>query len=673
MNRIKILFVIALISLVLVGCQKDQEFTSEAQTESITNNSNHTHPLGRSCASKTHLVEKMQDPAFKAAYEERMKAFEQAMREVTATSRAACNTPVVLPVAIHYQGISSPNKSCLTSLAEKQVQILNADFQGKNSDLVQWTNTASNSFPNINDGALCVQFKIATQNHPTGYNLSNGQPAITFNQTNGDQLNKWSGYINIIVNNADGNLGYAPLGGAGNGDGVVINKEAFGAGAGCGQVNPQSPFNLGRTLTHEMGHYLNLDHLWGNGGCTSDDLVSDTPKQSDSSEGCPSSNKSTCGSKDLHMNYMDYANDVCMYMFTAGQTNRMNGWLNGNLKSRLKTNVFGGTTGGGDTGGGDTDDTCSTPTGLTAQAIGSTSFKASWSATTNVQTYQLRYRKKGTTSWIAKNTTSTNTTISSLTSNATYEYRLRARCADGTLTAQTAIKSITLASTNTGACSTPTGLTAQTTSNTSFTASWSATTNVQTYQLRYRKQGTTIWKVKNVTSTSTTIGSLTSGATYQYRLRARCNDGQWTAQTTIKTITLPSGGSNNSSSKITIKVTLDDFGSETSFDIEDSDGKVVRSWGPFADGQAGKVITRNIDLPRGAYTFVIYDDYGDGICCYEGNGKWQLFKDGTRIKSSNGKFGYWEEYDFTVGSARLSAPAHRVDPQNAVALAKKKK
>ena len=70
---------------------------------------------------------------------------------------------------------------------------------------------------------------------------------------------------------------------------------------------------------------------------------------------------------------------------------------------------------------------------------------------------------------------------------------------------------------------------------------------------------------------------------------------------------------------------------------------------------------------------MIYDDYGDGICCYGGNGKWQLFKDGTRIKSSNGRFGYWEEYDFTVGSARLSAPAHRVDPQDEVTLAKKEK
>ena len=72
-------------------------------------------------------------------------------------------------------------------------------------------------------------------------------------------------------------------------------------------------------------------------------------------------------------------------------------------------------------------------------------------------------------------------------------------------------------------------------------------------------------------------------------------------------------------------------------------------------------IKEEIELPTGIYTFVIEDTYGDGICCDVGNGKWRLFVDGTKIKSSNGKFGYWEEYDFTVGAARLKAPAHRID------------
>ena len=99
--------------------------------------------------------------------------------------------------------------------------------------------------------------------------MNDGDAAVTINQTNGDRANSWSGYINIFVNDADGNLGYSPLGGSGNGDGVVINRDAFGAGNGCTGVSPQSPYDLGRTLTHELGHYLNLDHIWG-GGCNQD-------------------------------------------------------------------------------------------------------------------------------------------------------------------------------------------------------------------------------------------------------------------------------------------------------------------------------------------------------------------------------------------------------------------
>ena len=564
---------------------------------------------------------------------------------------------------------------------------------------------------------------MATQNHPSGFSLSNGEPAVTFNQTNGDQINQWAGYINIIVNDADGNLGYSPLGGSGNGDGVVINKTAFGVGAGCGVVKPAAPFNLGRTLTHEMGHYLNLDHLWGNGGCNSDDLISDTPGQTDANYDCPNLNKTSCGSKDLHMSYMDYTNDACMYMFTQGQTSRAEAWVNSGLFNRLKTaaTVCGsGNTGDtGDTGddsttdGGNTDDTdggdttgddgntgdtdgndttgddgntgdtggddiaCARPTTLSAEQNNNTSFTVSWDG--NATDYQLRYRRSG--GWTIKNLTSNTYQATGLVSGATYQYRVRARC-NGRWTAFSAIQTITLTEANDGACEKPTGLTAQATTN-GFNASWDAGTNVTTYQLRYRKSGTSAWTAKNATTTSYQVTGLTSGTTYQYRVRARCANGQWTAYTATKTITIESaggsdtsgdsGGGNSSSSKITMKVTLDDWGSETSFAIEKADGTVVKEWGPFADGQAGKVITKNITLPTGAYIFVIYDDFGDGICCSDGAGKWQLTKDGSTIATSNGRFGYWEEYDFAVGGARLSGEAHRVDPKDFDKLAKKRK
>jgi hypothetical protein len=86
-----------------------------------------------------------------------------------------------------------------------------------------------------------------------------------------------------------------------------------------------SVFNLGRTATHEVGHWFNLRHIWGDMRC-GNDQVTDTPPHDASNGGCPSvTHKSRCSGKPFEqwMNYMDYTNDACMYMFTGGQLARM--------------------------------------------------------------------------------------------------------------------------------------------------------------------------------------------------------------------------------------------------------------------------------------------------------------------------------------------------------------
>ncbi|HET9745525.1 MAG TPA: zinc-dependent metalloprotease, partial [Chitinophagaceae bacterium] len=77
-------------------------------------------------------------------------------------------------------------------------------------------------------------------------------------------------------------------------------------------------------IVHEVGHWLNLQHLWGEGYC-GDDKVDDTPKQSTYTPGCPSGSRVSCSNSlpgDMYMNYMDFTNDVCMNMFTIGQRKR---------------------------------------------------------------------------------------------------------------------------------------------------------------------------------------------------------------------------------------------------------------------------------------------------------------------------------------------------------------
>ena len=105
-------------------------------------------------------------------------------------------------------------------------------------------------------------------------------------------------------------------------DGVVVNYQAFGTTG-----NLLSPYDGGRTTVHEVGHWINLFHIWGtndqNPNCNSDDLVNDTPDQSNVYFDCLTNPSFSCGSKDMLSNYMGYVEDDCMGNFTEGQKDRM--------------------------------------------------------------------------------------------------------------------------------------------------------------------------------------------------------------------------------------------------------------------------------------------------------------------------------------------------------------
>src|SRR5690606_39668398 len=124
---------------------------------------------------------------------------------------------------------------------------------------------------------------------------------------------------------------YSPLGGSiAAGQSVVMNTYAFGSGAGCPGFTPGAPYNLGRTVTHELGHFYNLDHTF-TGSCATDDGIDDTPNIVRANGGGPANgsiNACVAGQKALTMNYMDHVNDACMYMFTEGQAVVSTAYLN---------------------------------------------------------------------------------------------------------------------------------------------------------------------------------------------------------------------------------------------------------------------------------------------------------------------------------------------------------
>jgi len=317
----------------------------------------------RSCGMVEHMNQQMQDPDFAREYEKNQEKFRDALEKNLRTNGSVSNrlNPIIIPVAVHFPSGQESDRVCLEALAQNQIDILNADYSATNSDANLW-NSASSNYPGVVHGAANIEFCIATLNHPTDFvgnpiepDLVEGGPAVTigYNFGNGgDSDSTWSGYMNFLVKNAGGGiLGYSPLGGSiGAGQSVVISPGAFGSGSGCTGYSPGSPYNLGRTVTHELGHFYNLNHTWGptNGGCNQDDGIADTPNISQPNYGCSTPGSiSGCvnGENALTMSYMDYGNDNCLYMFSEGQTNVVDSYISGVLQSQFKPNTVACNTG----------------------------------------------------------------------------------------------------------------------------------------------------------------------------------------------------------------------------------------------------------------------------------------------------------------------------------------
>ena len=223
-----------------------------------------------------------------------------------------------IPVVFHVIQNNSGTGYLSPAKIQEQVDILNEDFQAM---------AGSNGAPGFN---AMIRFKLATTD-PSG-SASSGITYTTNNSWFNDSGSYWNtlawntnNYLNIYTNSAGGYLGYVPdlpQGGivGQNLDRVVVAYDAVGYVSGA--------YGLGRTTTHEVGHYLGLYHTF-DGGCGSSsncygtgDLICDTNTQSNPTWGCPS-NSSSCGNSNPFHNYMDYSDDVCMWEFTAEQSNRM--------------------------------------------------------------------------------------------------------------------------------------------------------------------------------------------------------------------------------------------------------------------------------------------------------------------------------------------------------------
>jgi hypothetical protein len=250
-------------------------------------------------------------------------------------------TVVKIPVVVHVVWRTA-DQNISDEQIKSQIDILNKDFRKLNSD----ANKTPTFFKNL-VADVGIEFCLAARD-PAGM-VTNGITRTKTTVTDIGDKDRWhttlrggkdpwnnKKYINIWVCEAGEDLyGFAFFPGTADppeADGLVISSQYFGS---TGTAIASFPNHKGRTTTHEMGHYFNLEHLWGpdDSECEEGDEVADTPVQFEATYDCASYPlKDDCTPTDngiLFFNYMDYVDDECMYMFTEGQKKRMNASLNG--------------------------------------------------------------------------------------------------------------------------------------------------------------------------------------------------------------------------------------------------------------------------------------------------------------------------------------------------------
>ncbi|WGD35616.1 M43 family zinc metalloprotease [Olleya sp. YS] len=216
---------------------------------------------------------------------------------------------VNIPVYVHVV-YSNSQENVSDQKINAQISVLNNDFRASNNDVNQVPSEFAGLVADTEiNFTLAGTFRHA--NSTSAWSTNDAVKAAYPPVTPSTHLNIW------VCNISGGILGYAQFpGGPSATDGVVVLYSSLPGGSAA-------PYNQGRTLTHEVGHYLNLRHIWGDGRCKQDDFVADTPSSDGPNYGCPSYPTVNCRSNDMTMNYMDYVNDDCMYMFSTGQKSRM--------------------------------------------------------------------------------------------------------------------------------------------------------------------------------------------------------------------------------------------------------------------------------------------------------------------------------------------------------------
>lgn len=298
----------AAVVITILSCQNDS-----TDSASLTNNA----ISSRRCASQEVLEAQMiADPTLAIRMNE-IEAFTQ--KTMSNSNFRLVNGKIVIPVVVNVLYRTAAENISAAQI-QSQIDVLNKDFTAANPDY--------NTIPALFTGVAAnvdITFELVTINRKITKKRSWGTTNEVKSTSRGGinptspttTLNFW------VCTIGGGILGYAQFpGGPSSTDGVVCDSKYVGVTSNTGGAYP---YNLGRTATHEVGHWMNLRHIWGDATCGSD-LVSDTPTHNTANYGVPTyPHYSTCTGTpiEMTMNYMDYTDDRGMYMFTNGQKSRI--------------------------------------------------------------------------------------------------------------------------------------------------------------------------------------------------------------------------------------------------------------------------------------------------------------------------------------------------------------
>ena len=482
----------------------------------------------RNCGTMSHLDEQIKsNPGIRS----RMQSIEDDTQTQRKSAFHRVTGNITVPVVI-YVIYRTPEENISDAQILSQLKVLNEDFQRKNADQIhtpsQFLARAANTG---------ISFKLAAtdpEGNPTNgiirkktnqfafYSHNNG---VKFSAMGGADPWPTTDYLNIWVCNLGmGVLGYAQFpGGPSITDGVVIGYKYFGT-VGNGLV---APFNKGRTTTHEVGHWLNLRHIWGDGPCDVDDFVSDTPPADKPNHGC-SSGHSACGEESMIQNFMDYTDDECMNLFTKGQGERMRALFSpgGYRRSLMYSPGL--------------DQTIIEeepivqlpPEDLMVEDISASAALIKWSEVPFADGYVARFRRSGSSEWRARKFQNTEVRITQLSPCTDYEFQVES-VFDKVGTGFSEMKIF-----STTGCSAisvsddepiplmraPTGLYVTNIQGKEATINWSKVPGASSYTVQYKAAGSEDIISEDSNQPLLRLTNLNPGPIYLYRVRANFGD-----------------------------------------------------------------------------------------------------------------------------------------------------